>query len=292
LLHAIGQAHQPAGRRVVYVTAETFTNDLVESIRDKKMDAFRARYRDADTLLVDDIQFLAGKTGTEEEFYHTFNAVTSQGGQIVVTCNQHPRQIGKLDDRVRARLEGGLLADLQPPDAETRLAILQAKSVAQGHPLPPDVARLLAAHETASVREVEGLLTQMLARVALTKERLTLALAEQVLIQNGADIPPTLRAMRKPRLEDLLEKTAHYYQLSPGDLLGKSRAQNIARARHVVMYLAREETGDSLAKIGESLGGRSHSTVCYGHKKIAASLADDAALQREINNIRRQLNLF
>ena len=292
LLQAVGYANQTAGRSVMYVTAETFTNDLVEAIRGRTTDEFRERYRSVETLLVDDIQFMAGKTSSEEEFYHTFNAITSQGGQVVIASEQHPRLLEKLDTRVRARLEGGLLADLQPPDQETRLAILKTKAVAQGALLPPDMAQMLSSHETANVQELEGLLTQVLARVALTKERLTIALAEQTLKQSGAQPQPLPRQKRAPNIADLLEATASYHQLSLDDLLGKSRARQVVRARHVAMYLARAETDASFPQIGEAFGGRAHSTALYGYNKIAKELASDEALRREVSAIRRQLELF
>jgi chromosomal replication initiator protein len=289
LLQAIGHEGQSTGRQAVYMTAEAFTNELIEAIRAQKTDDFRERYRAIDLLLLDDIQFMAGKTSTEEEFYHTFNAISSQGGQVVIVCNQHPRMLGKLDDRIRSRLEGGLLADIQPPEFDTRLDIVMAKAAAQGTALPEDVASVLAHHDTANVRELEGLLNQVLARAVLNHEPLTMTLARHVINKNSAQ-PVAHR--KRSNITDILEATASYHQLSLDDLLGKNRSQKIVRARQIAMYLAREETNASLPQIGEALGGRNHSTVLHGYQKIADSVEDDDTLRLELSAIRRQLNLF
>ena len=286
LLQAIGHASQARGRRVIYVTAEAFTNEMVTAIRARKMDEFRERYRKADVLLLDDVQFMAGKSSTEEEFYHTFNTIFSQGGQVVIASDQQPRLIDKLDDRLQSRLGGGLLADIQPPELETRLAILRAKSTVQGTTLPDDVANFLARHTTGNVRELEGLLTQVLARATLAKQPLTAALAEQVIHKNGTP------HRRTTNIAQVLEATATYHQLSLDDLLSKRRTKDVVRARQIAMYLAREETDASYPKIGAAMGGRNHSTVLYGYQKIAKTVETDEALRREIGDIRRQILLF
>jgi chromosomal replication initiator protein len=291
LLQAIGHESQSTGHQIVYLTAEAFTNELVDAIRTQKTDDFRARFRLLDLLLIDDIQFMAGKTGTEEEFYHTFNAIISQGGQLAVVCNQHPRLLHKLDDRIRSRLEGGLLADIQPPEFETRWEIVQAKAAAQGTMLPDDVASALAHHATANIRELEGLLNQVLARAVLTYEPLTMELARQVIDKNSLHAGPTPHRKRS-KLTDVLEATASYHQLSLDDLLGKGRSKKVVHARQIAMYLAREETGASLPQIGEALGGRNHSTVLHGYQKIADSVAADELLRKELSAIRQQLRLF
>jgi chromosomal replication initiator protein len=291
LLQAIGHESQRTGRQIVYLTAEAFTNELVDAIRTQKTDDFRARFRSLDLLLVDDIQFMAGKASTEEEFYHTFNAIISQGGQVAVVCNQHPRLLHKLDDRIRSRLEGGLLADIQPPEFETRLEIVKVKAAAQGSVLPDDVASVLAHHATANIRELEGLLNQVLARAVLTYEPLTLELARQVIDKNSLHPSPTPHRKRS-KLTDVLEATASYHQLSLDDLLGKGRSKKVVHARQIAMYLAREETSASLPQIGEALGGRNHSTVLHGYQKIADSVADDDRLRNELSAIRQQLRLF
>lgn len=289
LLHAIGQVAEGAGKNVIYVTAETFTNEMVAAIRGKTMDEFRSRYRTVDVLLIDDAQFVAGKTSTEEEFYHTFNAVFSRGGKIALASDVHPRSISGLDERLRSRFEGGLLADIQAPEYETRHRIVKAKSAAQDVTLPDDIAELMARHETDNVRELEGLLTQVLARTKLTKEPLTLALAQAVLNKNSARPPqPTRRATS---IDQVLQATAKYHQLSMDDLLSKRRTKAVVRARQIAMYLAREETAASFPQIGAALGGRNHSTVLHGYQKIAGEVDLDEDLRREVSDIRRQLNL-
>ncbi len=288
LLQSLGNKGEDTGSQVVYITAEAFTNELVESIRAQKTEDFRARYRSIDLLLLDDIQFMAGKTATEEEFYHTFNAICSQGGQIGVVCNQHPRQIGRLDERIRSRLEGGLLVDIQPPEFETRFEIVTAKASAQGIMIPAEVASVLAHYDTANIRELEGLLNQVLARVLLSHEPLTMALARHIIEKNCG--PTSTPRARRSGLTDVFEATATYHQLSLDDLLGKSRAKKVVRARHIAMYLAREETDATLPQIGDALGGRDHSTILHGCQKIADEMND--SLRRELSAIRNQLHLF
>ncbi len=289
LLHAIGQVAEAAGKNVIYMTAEAFTNEMVAAIRGKTMDEFRSLYRTADVLLIDDAQFLAGKKSTEEEFYHTFNAVFSRGGKIALASDVHPRGITGLDERLRSRFEGGLLADIQAPEYETRHQIVKAKSAAQDVALPDDIAEMMARHETDNVRELEGLLTQVLARAKLTKEPLTPALAQAVLTKNSArPAPPTRRATS---LDQVLQATAKYHQLSMDDLLSKRRTKAVVRARQIAMYLAREETEASFPQIGAALGGRNHSTVLHGYQKIAGEVDLDDDLRREVSDIRRQLHL-
>ncbi|MBP8974724.1 MAG: chromosomal replication initiator protein DnaA [Anaerolineae bacterium] len=288
LLHAIGHAALAAGKQALLITGEEFTNTLVAAIKTHTTDALRERYRRVDVLLLDDIQFLAGKTSSEEEFLHTFNTLFSLGKQIVVTSNQHPRQLDTLDDRLRSRLAGGLLADIQVPEVDTRLAILTTKSTARGTALPAEVAGVLAQQPIENVRELEGLLTQVLARATLTCQPLSVALAEQVISRH---IPsPIVR--RTTNISDVLQATATYHQLSLDDLLSKRRTKEVVRARQIAMYLAREETDASLPEIGAAIGGRNHSTVLYGYQKIAKSVEADAALRREVSEIRRQLTLL
>ena len=288
LLHAIGHAALATGKQALVITGEEFTNALVAAIKTHTTDALRERYRSVDVLLLDDIQFLAGKTSSEEEFLHTFNTLFSLGKQIVVTCNQHPRQLATLDDRLRSRLAGGLLADIQAPETDTRLAILTAKSTARGTALPVEVASVLAQQPIENVRELEGLLTQLLARATLTSQPLSVALAEQVISRHT----PSPIARRTTNISDVLQATATYHQLSLDDLLSKRRTKEVVRARQIAMYLAREETDASLPEIGAAIGGRNHSTVLYGYQKIAKSVEADAALRREVSEIRRQLTLL
>lgn len=290
LLHAIGAACDAAGKSTLYVTAETFTNELVAAIRAHTTAEFRERYRHVDVLLVDDVQFIAGKSSTEEEFYHVFNALLGQNSQVVMASSAHPRALNTLDERLRCRFEGALLADIQPPDEPTRLAILKARSEAAGLTLPEDVAGILAAHEVSNVRELEGLLIQVEARVKLTHEALDAALAYRVLGKADGAQPATNRAGQRKGadLKDILKATATYHQLSMDDLLSKSRTKSVVRARQIAMYLAREETEASLPQIGEALG-RNHSTILHGYKKIAGEVPLDDELRRELSAIRRQL---
>ncbi|MCZ7540319.1 MAG: chromosomal replication initiator protein DnaA [Anaerolineae bacterium] len=288
LLHAIGHATLAAGKPALVITGEEFTNALVAAIKTHTTDALRERYRSVDVLLLDDVQFLAGKTSSEEEFLHTFNTLFSLGKQIVVTCNQHPRQLATLDDRIRSRLAGGLLADIQAPEVDTRLAILTNKSAARGTALPAEVAGILAQQPIENVRELEGLLTQLLARATLTSQPLSVALAGQVLSHHT----PSPLTRRTTNISDVLQATATYHQLSLDDLLSKRRTKEVVRARQIAMYLAREETDASLPEIGAAIGGRNHSTVLYGYQKIAKSVEADAALRREVSEIRRQLMLL
>ncbi|HEX3051667.1 MAG TPA: chromosomal replication initiator protein DnaA [Aggregatilineaceae bacterium] len=292
LLQAIGHICEADDRAVLYTTAEAFTNELVMAIRAKKTAEFRDRYRNVDVLLVDDIQFMAGKPSSEEEFYYTFNEIFSRGGQIVVAGDLAPRQMSQLDERLRSRFEGGLIADLQPPEYETRLAILEVKSAAQGTDLPGDVAHFLAEHVTANIRELEGLLTQVMARANLSHQPLTLSLARQVIAATALPKQRPAKARRAAKLDEVLEATASYHQLSLDDLLGKRRTKDVVRARHIAIYLAREETEASLPEIGEALGGRNHSTVLHGYQKIAEEVAADDDLREEVAAIRRQLNLL
>lgn len=287
LLHAIGHANQQAGRRALYVSAETFTNETIAAIRGRKTEELRQRYRNVDVLLVDDFQFMAGKTSTEEEFYHTFNTIVGKGGQVVLATNEHPHQITKLDDRLRSRLEGGLITDIQAPEQETRQAILRVKSTAQGIILPDDVARTLAQQAVENVRELEGLLTQVLARAQLGRLPLTVALAEQVLKLKGLQHIHTQPS--PPNIDNILKATATFHQLSLDDLLSKRRTQKIARARQIAMYLVREETSASLPQIGEAFGGRNHSTILYGYNKIAEAMKEDGGLRDEVASIRQSL---
>lgn len=287
LLQAIGHACKAGGRRMAYVTAETFTNELVAAIRARKTEEFRERYRCLDVLLLDDIQFIAGKTSTEEELYHTFNAILAHDGQIVVASDRHPRAISSLDERLRSRFEGGLLADIQPPDLETRLAILEKKAAAQGVALPAEVAHQIARHAERNVRELEGLLTQVTARATLSKQPITVQMVQHMIDKNN--VTSSIPARRSANLDQVLKATATYHQLSLDDLLSKRRTKEIVRARHVAIYLAREETDLSFPAIGEALGGRNHSTVVHGYQKIADEIESDDDLREELSSIRRQL---
>jgi len=282
LLHAIGHACLQNGLNVVYVTAEQFTNDLIDAIRNQSTPGFRNRYRTADVLLVDDIQFIAGKDGTQEEFFHTFNALHGMGRQIVLASDRRPRAMATLEERLRSRFEGGLIVDIQPPDLEMRVAILGTKAEQQRMRLPQDVAQVIANEVRGNVRELEGALTQVVAQSHLTHQPLSLDLVRRV-----------LRDLRAPRrthsLDAVLETTAAFHRLSLEDLTGPRRTKKIALARQQAMFLAREATEASLPQIGAALGGRDHTTVLHGLTKIAEQMEVDELLRQEIKQLRLKL---
>jgi chromosomal replication initiator protein len=236
------------------VSSERFTNEFIADIRSQNTEAFRARYRGADLLLIDDIQFLAGKESTQDEFFHTFNSLHAAGKQIVISSDRPPKAIMLLEERLRSRFEGGLVCDIAPPDLETRMAILQAKAETQTIPVQPAVIELIAHRVQSNIRELEGALIRVVAHAQLNSQVLTTDLTEKVL-RDVLDRPQGIE------LPVVLETTAGFYNLSMDDLESSSRRKPIAYARQVAMYLAREETDASLAEIGERLGGRDHSTI-------------------------------
>lgn len=278
LLHAIG--NMLAGKKVLCVNAESFTNDLVRAIRTRQTEAFREFYRSVDVLLVDDVQFMAGKDSTQEEFFHTFNALYHRNCQIVLTGNCKPSEVDGLQERLRSRFEGGLVVELAPPDYETRLRIVLHKAEAQDMELPDEVADLLANRVRNSVRELEGAVNRVLAQSALMRHTPTRAAAD-VLLQHDVAY--------RPELQDILEITASYHQLTLDDLLGKHRTRDVSAARHIAIYLAREEIQATLPEIGRALGGRTHSTILNGYNKVAERLIKDPAFRQDISNLRKQL---
>jgi chromosomal replication initiator protein len=282
LLQAIGHAAQQMGKRVLYVTAEFFTNELISNIRTQSTDSFRSKYRNMDLLLLDDIQFLTGKEQTQEEFFHTFNALHSAGRQIVMTSDRPPQAIQNLEDRLRSRFGWGMIADVQPPNLETRIAILQTKAAGLGRRVPEDVFHLIAQRAQRNIRDLEGALTQVLARADLFQRPLTAALADEAL----AYLAPL---HSKPGLDDILEAAATFFGTPAEELTGRSRAARIALQRQMLMYVMREETGASLPQIGQALGGRDHTTVLYGYEKIAADLESDGEMSRTVNALRNRI---
>lgn len=285
LLHAIGNAILARGGSVLYVSAERFTNDYIRAIVDRTFDDFRSRYRSPDVLLVDDIQFLAGKEQMQEEFFHTFNEMYAAGRQIVLTSDLPPAAISLLEDRLRSRFEWGLTADIQPPDREMRLAILQTKAAQLGIDLPGEIAEIIANRRQRNIRELEGALNQVLAVVRLHNEPLTRDLVERVTASLGAERPsgPPLTPDR------VIAAVALFHGLTPEDLCGPSRTKRIADARHAAMYLLREDVRLPLAEIGHHLGGRDHTTVMHGVGKIAKQMLRDPSNRSEILSIRGSL---
>ncbi|MFN2113374.1 MAG: chromosomal replication initiator protein DnaA [Anaerolineales bacterium] len=282
LLHAIGNVCQAQNLEVLYVSSEEFTNDLITAIRGHTTQAFRDKYRRIDVLLIDDIQFIAGKESTQEEFFHTFNTLHGQNKQIVMTSDRPPRAMVTLEERLRSRFEWGLAADIQPPDFETRLAILQSKAERMGYSLPDTILENIAHRFQTNIRELEGALTRLMAYADLRGMALDEKLVEYAL----ADLMPEAREIEPDRI---LKTIAQEYGLTMDELIGQSRSQRVAFPRQVAMYMLREESDLSLPKIGEILGGRDHTTVMYGHEKITDLLDQDKNLRRKIVNLQEIL---
>jgi len=279
LLQAIAHFALNRGRHVIYTTSETFTNELINAIRSQSTDSFRERYRNADFLLIDDIQFIAGKESTQEEFFHTFNTLHSSGGQIVLTSDRPPKAITTLEDRLRSRFEWGLLADVQPPDLETRLAILRFKAESQGTTVADDVMEFIARRAQNNIRELEGALNKVIAHAAMLRQPISMELANDAL----QDI---VSRQAELTVEQIILAVGKFYRMEPDVIKGRRRNKDIVSARQMAMYLAREETGASLPQIGESLGGRDHTTVMHGWEKIASHIEQDDKLRREMLAIR------
>jgi chromosomal replication initiator protein len=261
LLHAIGNACLPAGLNVLYVSSEEFTNDLINAIRTHTTAAFREKYRQVDVLLIDDIQFIAGKESTQEEFFHTFNTLHGQNKQLVISSDRSPKSLSTLEERLRSRFEWGLTADIQPPDVETRLAILRSKAERAGRDVQADILEMIARKVQSNIRELEGALNRVLAYSDLSGIPLTLQLAQQALadfLPQGADLKPA----------DVLAAVSAAFGISNERLLGRERTREVALPRQVAMYLLREEGGVSLPQIGEFVGGRDHTTVIYACEKV------------------------
>ncbi len=279
LLHAITRASLAAGRNAVYVSSEEFTNDLIDAIRTHNTSEFRERYRQADILLVDDVQFIAGKESTQEEFFHTFNALHGQERQVVLSSDRPPKAFVTLEERLRSRFEWGLAADIQPPDLETKVAILRAKAERERRYVSQEHLELIARRAQRNIRELEGALTRALAYSDLTGALLNEETIEAAL----CDVAPRASSMTPDRI---ISAVAQQYQIPEEDLLGRRRTRQIALPRQVAMYLIREETDTSLPKIGQALGGRDHTTVMYGHSRISDLIECDDGLRRQVHAIR------
>ena len=279
LLHAITHASLAAGRTAVYVSSEEFTNDLIAAIRTHSTSEFRERYRQADILLVDDVQFIAGKESTQEEFFHTFNALHAQERQVVLSSDRPPKAFVRLEERLRSRFEWGLAADIQPPDLETKVAILRAKAERDGRQVSQEHLELIARRAQRNIRELEGALTRALAYSDLTGASMNEETIEAAL----SDVIPRSAALTPDRI---ISAVAQQYEIPEEDLLGPRRTRQIALPRQVAMYLIREETKTSLPKIGKALGGRDHTTVMYGHDRISDLIERDDGLRRQVHAIR------
>ncbi|WP_406343557.1 chromosomal replication initiator protein DnaA [Streptomyces sp. NBC_00648] len=288
LLHAIGHYARSLypGTRVRYVSSEEFTNEFINSIRDGKGDTFRKRYRDVDILLVDDIQFLASKESTQEEFFHTFNTLHNANKQIVLSSDRPPKQLMTLEDRLRNRFEWGLTTDVQPPELETRIAILRKKAVQEQLNAPPEVLEFIASRISRNIRELEGALIRVTAFASLNRQPVDLGLTEIVLkdlIPGGEDSAPEITAGA------IMAATADYFGLTVEDLCGSSRSRVLVTARQIAMYLCRELTDLSLPKIGAQFGGRDHTTVMHADRKIRALMAERRSIYNQVTELTNRI---
>jgi len=286
LLHAIGHYARQIylGTRVRYVSSEEFTNEFINSIRDDKSSVFQRRYRDVDVLLIDDIQFLEGKIQTQEEFFHTFNTLHNANKQIVITSDRPPKQLSQLEDRLRNRFEWGLICDVQPPDLETRIAILSKKAAQDRLNVPADVLEFIASRIATNIRELEGALIRVTAFASLNRQAVDLSLAEVVLkdlgpSESGPEITPAT----------IMAQTAAYFGLSIDDLCGASRSRMLVTARQIAMYLCRELTALSLPKIGQQFGNRDHTTVMHAERKIRHLMSERRSVYNQVTEITNRI---
>ena len=284
LLHAIGHAAASRGLAVRYVTSEQFTNDFITSIGNRTTEAFRQRYRSAEVLLLDDVQFMSGKEQTHESFFHTFNDLHNSGHQVVITSDRPPKALALLQDRLRSRFEWGLLADIQPPDLETRMAILVSKAKNLGIRVGESVIELIAKRVHKNVRELEGSLNRMVAQAELMSEPITVQSASRILEELTAD---TERHAIDP--ERILEAVSNHFRVGTDSLLARGRTQKIAHARQVAMYLLINELEMTPTQVGRLLGGRDHATVIHGAGKIKGEINEDTHLRRDVLSIKEAI---
>ncbi|WP_374722868.1 chromosomal replication initiator protein DnaA [Peribacillus tepidiphilus] len=288
LMHAIGHyvlEHNPSAK-VVYLSSEKFTNEFINSIRDNKAVDFRNKYRNVDVLLIDDIQFLAGKEQTQEEFFHTFNTLHEESKQIVISSDRPPKEIPTLEDRLRSRFEWGLITDITPPDLETRIAILRKKAKAEGLDIPNEVMLYIANQIDSNIRELEGALIRVVAYSSLINKDINADLAAEAL----KDIIPS----SKPKMitiQDIQKAVGEHFNVKLDDFKAKKRTKSVAFPRQIAMYLSRELTDFSLPKIGDEFGGRDHTTVIHAHEKISKLLQTDAQLQKQLKEITDRLKI-
>ena len=288
LMHAIGHyvlEHNP-NAKVVYLSSEKFTNEFINSIRDNRPDDFRNKYRNVDILLIDDIQFLAGKESTQEEFFHTFNTLHEENKQIVISSDRPPKEIPTLEDRLRSRFEWGLITDITPPDLETRIAILRKKAKAEGLEIPNEVMLYIANQIDSNIRELEGALIRVVAYSSLQNKDINADLAAEALksiIPNSK--PKTIT------IQDIQRVVGEHFGLKMEDFKAKKRTKSVAFPRQIAMYLSRELTDFSLPKIGEEFGGRDHSTVIHAHEKITSMIEKDPIFKKQIQELENMLKI-
>lgn len=286
LMHAIGHyviEHNP-NTKVLYISSEKFTNEFINAIRDNRGESFRNKYRNIDILLIDDIQFLAGKEQTQEEFFHTFNALHEERKQIIISSDRPPKEIPTLEERLRSRFEWGLITDIQPPDLETRIAILRKKAKAENLDIPNEAMMYIANQIDTNIRELEGALIRVVAYSSLINEDVTSHLAAEAL----KDIIPSSRP-RIITIQHIQQKVGEFYNLKLEDFKARKRTKAVAFPRQIAMYLSRELTDYSLPKIGEAFGGRDHTTVIHAHEKISQTLKHDQELYKIVHNITEKI---
>lgn len=286
LMHAIGHyiiEHNP-NVRVLYISSEKFTNEFINAIRDSQGESFRTKYRNIDVLLIDDIQFIAGKEQTQEEFFHTFNALHEERKQIIISSDRPPKEIPTLEERLRSRFEWGLITDIQPPDLETRIAILRKKAKAENLDIPNEAMNYIANQIDTNIRELEGALIRVVAYSSLINADITSHLAAEAL----KDIIPSSRP-RMITINDIQMKVGEFYGLKMEEFKARKRTKAVAFPRQIAMYLSRELTDYSLPKIGEAFGGRDHTTVIHAHEKISQLLQKDQELYKIISNITEKI---
>ena len=286
LMHAIGHfiLSQKPTMRVRYVTCELFMNEMVASLNKRTQAEFREKYRNTDVLMVDDIQFLTGKTGTQEEFFHTFNALHTAGKQIILSSDRPPKEIAKLEERLRSRFEWGLIADIAKPDLETRVAILQRKAEEELLQVSPELLTMIAERVTNNIRELEGCLTRLVAYSSLTGRPVNRQLTEEALKEVFARSEP-----RHVTCQDVMEAVAAYYNITVDDLKSPRRSRDVAVPRQIAMYIAREMVGAPLTMIGDCFGGRDHSTVNHACQKVAGEMKASPSLHGLIHDLMQQL---
>ncbi|MCJ7518056.1 MAG: chromosomal replication initiator protein DnaA [Anaerolineaceae bacterium] len=282
LLHAIGNEAAKNNQNILYVSSEEFTNDLINAIRRHDTASFRDKYRTIDVLLIDDIQFIAGKESTQEEFFHTFNTLHGQDKQIVISSDRPPKAMVTLEERLRSRFEWGLIVDIQPPELETRIAILRFKAEQAGRVVPDEILESVAKKIQSNIRELEGALTRILAFSDLSGRPLTLELANLALVDFLPDDS-------NPEPAQVMDTVARAFNISNEELLSRNRSRKIALPRQVAMYLMREMGNASLPQIGETLGGRDHTTVLYACEKVADMIERDEIFRRQVHQIRDQI---
>src|SRR5579875_1490286 len=285
LLHAIGHQGVHTGLAVLYVSSEQFTNEIVNAIRYRTTEEFRAKYRSVDILLVDDIQFIAGKESTEEEFFHTFNSLYELSKQIVICSDRPPKAIVSLEERLRSRFEWGLIADIQPPDLETRMAILRVKADALHYRVPDEIIAYIAGRVQTNIRELEGCLNRLMAYAKLLNTEITIELAREVL--KNIIKEHTRQVMS---IESIQKEVANFFGIKLQELKSEKKVKNVALPRQVAMYLARRYTGASFPEIGEKFGGKDHSTVIHAVKKIESMMGEDQTLKEMVNAVSRRID--